>query len=235
LGRAQRLAASPEKSPSRSGRRPGSLDKCSTPRGITGKIARHRATALHLPVLVLNASRHHRKNRKVEDTTELDADSAQRLAASPEKSPMISLATAVRIFNGAQRLAASPEKSQFRSVAGRTRGRVLNASRHHRKNRALDLVRQNVPRDVLNASRHHRKNRPQQNLCVAFPQACSTPRGITGKIAVYGRRRSVGHPLCSTPRGITGKIAMNFKPKFDHHFSAQRLAASPEKSLPQAL
>jgi len=36
--------------------------------------------------------------------------------------------------------------------------------------------------------------------------------------------------VCSTPRGITGKIALSSGANFDHHASAQRLAASPEKS-----
>jgi len=36
---------------------------------------------------------------------------------------------------------------------------------------------------VLNASRHHRKNRPFGIETRSRPAVCSTPRGITGKIA----------------------------------------------------
>ncbi len=59
----------------------------------------------------------------------------------------------------AQRLAASPEKSRFNAV--RLAYQVL----------------------VLNASRHHRKNRAQTPKFKTPEQLCSTPRGITGKIA----------------------------------------------------
>jgi len=36
---------------------------------------------------------------------------------------------------------------------------------------------------VLNASRHHRKNRKNDLQHPAIADMCSTPRGITGKIA----------------------------------------------------
>jgi len=84
---------------------------------------------------------------------------------------------------------------------------VLNASRHHRKNRLLQVMsdeagtmcstprgitgkiaRLDVIEDgnmarVLNASRHHRKNRVNVAQKLIYPFTCSTPRGITGKIA----------------------------------------------------
>jgi len=84
---------------------------------------------------------------------------------------------------------------------------VLNASRHHRKNRtfwlealvfvykcstprgitgkiALLFVQCDYLSPVLNASRHHRKNRHQDAMQQAEYTRCSTPRGITGKIAL---------------------------------------------------
>jgi hypothetical protein len=59
---------------------------------------------------------------------------------------------------------------------------------------------------ALNASRHHRKNRSLDPLHGSSIVSCSTPRGITGKIAVY--------PLVAYTTAIC----------------AQRLAASQEKS-----
>jgi len=59
---------------------------------------------------------------------------------------------------------------------------------------------------VLNASRHHRKNRSCANVETTSAIKCSTPRGITGKIAVF-----LALFVFPVPR-------------------AQRLAASPEKS-----
>src|SRR5262245_5036624 len=83
----------------------------------------------------------------------------------------------------AQRLAASKHKSRrLRQEPDRGR-RVLNGSRHHRKNRALE--------------------------------------GLDHLI----------YPVCSTPRGITGKIAeTRISPRLGLN-CAQRLAASQEKSL----
>jgi len=106
---------------------------CSTPRGITGKIASERS-ARRSDDLVLNASRHHRKNRKLFHVYLRDGRSAQRLAASPEKSHV-------------------PFVPCFSRVC------VLNASRHHRKNRIPRSAIRIPIRPVLNASRHHRKNR----------------------------------------------------------------------------
>jgi len=108
---------------------------CSTPRGITGKIAGR--------VLGLDA---------------LDAR-AQRLAASPEKSLPI-FNDLVKTVESAQRLAASPEKSQLVPHLGAQGWPVLNASRHHRKNRSRPQSPNPSRTPVLNASRHHRKNRP---------------------------------------------------------------------------
>jgi len=132
---------------------------------------------------VLNASRHHRKNRYLDELDRHDArrcstprgitgkiafpaiaskkkiTSAQRLAASPEKSRDAAPAQ-YHSRRGAQRLAASPEKS--RSITSRS---------------------------------------------YPNPQGCSTPRGITGKIAQQKWLGIQPRRLCSTPRGITGKIA----------------------------
>ena len=108
---------------------------CSTPRGITGKIAlsascdsRHSACAQRLAasqeksprtlttpmrrIAVLNASRHHRKNRRHAcDFSRRFVIRAQRLAASQEKSPTGSDCCLESLLAGAQRLAASQEKS----------------------------------------------------------------------------------------------------------------------------
>jgi len=62
---------------------------------------------------------------------------------------------------------------------------------------------------VLNASRHHRKNRASGFLGSGSASPCSTPRGITGKIASLTDFSRVLTDKCSTPRGITGKIARN--------------------------
>src|SRR5262249_32308165 len=156
--RAQRLAASPEKSPARKpngkyassvlnasrhhrkNRHSGRLmsctsPECSTPRGITGKNAGN-SFGPHINLNVLDAPRPQRNNRSYLLRGEITpCRCAQRLAASPEKS-------------------LAP-----RTVISQPKSWVLNASRHHRKNRW----------PVLKA--------------VAFSAACSTPRGITGKIA----------------------------------------------------
>src|SRR6266542_4094670 len=178
---------------------------CSTPRGITGKIASH--------------------DPAIKDAEE----GAQRLAASPEKS-LSGIQDRRPIHVCAQRLAASPEKSRLSFNRLHYACPVLNASRHHRKNRATHR-------------NHHRFHGP----------ACSTPRGITGKIAQSRSsleshhrvlnasrhhrknrtRMSSGMTLvtsCSTPRGITGKIARSRTRRKLRLRCAQRLAASPEKS-----
>ena len=160
------------------------------------------------------------------------------------------------------------------------RWRVLNASRHHRKNRLDNQRICGDSRIVLNASRHHRKNRlatlsrlardrhGAQRLaasqeksqiverCISDSRCtCSTPRGITGKIACsistarYGSLKcstprgitgKIARPACtacgissscSTPRGITGKIASKPSRSAARRLGAQRLAASQEKSL----
>src|SRR5215475_556724 len=109
-------------------------------------------------------------------------------------------------MSGAQRLAASQEKSPDPVFAKKSLCVVLNASRHHRKNRGRHKRFQYRARGaqrlaasqekslgvvgaitlfsiVLNASRHHRKNRRRNIWLVTKSPACSTPRGITGKIA----------------------------------------------------
>src|SRR5262245_44101456 len=83
---------------------------------------------------------------------------------------------------------------------------VLNASRHHRKKRTAIHRSATAYHPVLNASRHHRKNRLQ----VMSDEA--------------------GTIMCSTPRGITGKIARRLPAAWVARPRAQRLAASPEKS-----
>ena len=110
---------------------------CSTPRGITGKIAgKLTSNILQLP-------------------------SAQRLAASQEKSHIDGLRWAF-YAQCAQRLAASQEKSRFRVYPLSAQGPL-----------------------VLNASRHHRKNRTDPSGTIDQGGMCSTPRGITGKIAAH--------------------------------------------------
>ena len=250
---AQRLAASQEKSRSNPGRSSISTG-CSTPRGITGKIAgvwrlkrfcqpcaqrlaasqekSHAATEPG-PSLqrVLNASRHHRKNRDRPFLLfALGARRAQRLAASQEKSRS-AIRSAERAISSAQRLAASQEKSPTRAERLRLRTAY-----------------------VLNASRHHRKNRKRNEVVIRLIWRCSTPRGITGKIAaLLSRAYSISSRaqrlaasqekslvqgvtnyschMCSTPRGITGKIALVRQAPSVDDTSAQRLAASQEKSL----
>jgi len=157
---------------------------------------------------VLNASRHHRKNRDLPKDRARTSRSAQRLAASPEKSQLAKIATSSRIacstprgITGkiapahtlassqtvcAQRLAASPEKSLKRADRRRARlFKVLYASRHHRKNRTRAISFKTRRSIVLNASRHHRKNRVAFCIVTLSFFECSTPRGITGKIACF--------------------------------------------------
>ncbi len=155
---AQRLAASPEKSQGR--RYDGTrCRQCSTPRGITGKIADD---------LIGDCGENLQRCSTPRGITGKIAvplsrwtyswKSAQRLAASPEKSrsgPCSAECPARR----AQRLAASPEKSPTAESLRSVSAGVLNASRHHRKNRCLRASKKCRPSTVLNASRHHRKNR----------------------------------------------------------------------------
>ena len=202
---AQRLAASQEKSQARRSDVKISMTECSTPRGITGKIAM-------LASVLLKSSRECSTPRGI---TGKIADVARRQFDRQCR---------------AQRLAASQEKSLSHTSKTATESCVLNASRHHRKNRSVD--RRAFP----------------------LPRRCSTPRGITGKIALLPTPTSPPIVACSTPRGITGKIAdvtgltcvysvvLNAS---RHHrknrcyfpvtqnnilLSAQRLAASQEKS-----
>src|SRR5262249_26777792 len=123
-----------------------------------------------------------RKNRVVERA----AKGAKRMCSTPRgitgKIAGLPLRSKARVWS-AQRLAASQEKS------------LLMFSQFFF-----------VPL-VLNASRHHRKNRP-----------------IIRNTAIY---RST---LCSTPRGITGKIAFTLLALLLLLARAQRLAASQEKS-----
>src|SRR6266542_5159004 len=108
----------------------------------------------------------------------------------------------------AQRLAASPEKSQSVKRKAKVTASVLNASRHHRKNRCGHAAHTLLLLRVLNASRHHRKNRRPLLSTKRSVQACSTPRGSTGKIAGRCGATYYQRKACSTPRGITGKIAL---------------------------
>ena len=68
--------------------------------------------------------------------------------------------------------------------------------------------------------------------CHQSISSCSTPRGITGKIALWQRSDiAQSSAWCSTPRGITGKIAMSHgRARISLNPRAQRLAASQEKS-----
>jgi len=229
---------------------------------------------------VLNASRHHRKNRFF--------CFADGFAFPPKCSTPRGITGKIATLTnstdttpgGAQRLAASPEKSRFQPSRVRRKSPVLNASRHHRKNRATPRLPSTTAGEVLNASRHHRKNRarsrraripipkgaqrlaaspeksrsksgweynpdgcaqrlaasPEKSRIGEFVQSphavsCSTPRGITGKIAICLRVAPVKCSTCSTPRGITGKIAcLCGQEASSGPMGAQRLAASPEKS-----
>ena len=231
IGGAQRLAASQEKSLSCSslhrvhqrqcstprgitgkiaiefGERDSCAARCSTPRGITGKIARMKRLPSCQSSAVLNASRHHRKNRVLNSASQShDCDVLN--ASRHHRKNRLMIVCSERLCDGAQRLAASQEKSRIGAAIDRCSCCM-----------------------VLNASRHHRKNRP--TLRYQQPQGagkCSTPRGITGKIAaaivcgLTSRRRVLNAsrhhrknrtPIsrrqssaqCSTPRGITGKIA----------------------------
>ncbi len=108
--------------------------KCSTPRGITGKIAARPYVQQTALSLVLNASRHHRKNRQkfVTGLVIISPCSTPRgitgkIAVTRKNSPAPN--------SGAQRLAASPEKSPAYATKANVVNSVLNASRHHRKNR----------------------------------------------------------------------------------------------------
>jgi len=85
-------------------------------------------------IKVLNASRHHRKNR-----------------SCPHASVITnSLCSTPRGITG-----KIAESKQVQSELKK----VLNASRHHRKNRNVILLLLDHNDYVLNASRHHRKNR----------------------------------------------------------------------------
>src|SRR5262245_50298398 len=86
---------------------------------------------------------------------------------------------------------------------------VLNASRHHRKNRGkrLPLIQSDKGAQRLAASQ---EKSPMASLLNEGGVKCSTPRGITGKIAPACFARKSVPPTCSTPRGITGKIALGY-------------------------
>ena len=181
---------------------------------------------------MLNASRHHRKNRGNTARTRHNLPRAQRLAASQEKSHGGTSGT-TSCSSGAQRLAASQEKSPHakqRRLSFSMSAQRLAASQE--KSQSLFGRHQLRTQQVLNASRHHRKNRTRGESCSAT-MTCSTPRGITGKIASAGLFDKIGmssaqrlaasqekshaqiifrfhlrvQARCSTPRGITGKIA----------------------------
>ncbi len=226
--RAQRLAASPEKSLNQ-GLLLNPIIGCSTPRGITGKIARAPATPMSTSIcaqrlaaspekshtdeqwndacdFVLNASRHHRKNRPIKNAEEAASEVCStprgitgKIAPSQER-PLMA-------YPRAQRLAASPEKSLLRERRNDERHQVLNASRHHRKNRCFSCA-----------------------VCVPC-SACSTPRGITGKIALP-QRGCVGviSGVLNASRHHRKNRCLQAKLRVRLLNRAQRLAASPEKS-----
>ena len=226
---------------------------CSTPRGITGKIARHQGRIAAQPK-VLNASRHHRKNRQEEEALNLSAFAqvlnasrhhrknrvrstrcayrgrcAQRLAASQEKSPL-ERATKEYFTERAQRLAASQEKSHFSS--GCEFRHCCCAQRLAASQEKSHLSKSSMTAFpfVLNASRHHRKNREAAIDEWLREAKCSTPRGITGKIA-----RERGEVFFSTRSAQRLAASQEKSRKATWHWnrgisSAQRLAASQEKS-----
>src|SRR5262245_24531753 len=174
---AQRLAASQEKSLSKDFIE-GIINRCSTPRGITGKIAnsslapsatagcaqrlaasqeksRHRRRTQAIESAVLNASRHHRKNRERHQCLHGISSECSTPRGITGKIAFSQSSQNVSSSTCAQRLAASQEKSHRR--CGATQYCLL----------------------VLNASRHHRKNRLSMSRTFTNRRACSTPRGIT--------------------------------------------------------
>ena len=134
----------------------GAVSACSTPRGITGKIALS-AYVHDAATRVLNASRHHRKNRMPSTQHNEFLRSAQRLAASQEKSHLGIGYPVIRVLM------------------------VLNASRHHRKNRRR--LNRSRPLPVCAQRLAASQEKSPAELGHVAPSMCSTPRGITGKIA----------------------------------------------------
>src|SRR5262245_52603945 len=201
---AQRLAASQEKSPgtlSKLAKRPTSAQRLAASQEKSRLHARLRP----LSPAVLNASRHHRKNRARDGRDRLRA--AEVLNASPNHRKTGHQPR----WNDECRFECSPPrgitgKIAVESLLATERCLVLNASRHHRKNRWKDNHRGDASCPVLNASRHHRKNRITERWRYTLKAQCSTPRGITGKIAANTAASSRSQVACSTPRGITGKI-----------------------------
>ena len=204
---------------------------CSTPRGITGKIACHGRRADRTPAEVLNASRHHRKNRGV---TAYSSKPRSHWCSTPRgitgkiaRLPTVDLDANL----GAQRLAASQEKSRERAETRRADTERCSTPRGI-TGKIADVASANGRNaHVLNASRHHRKNRISADSEGFESQTgCSTPRGITGKIARGSLQGFGSDAQCSTPRGITGKIARRVMSCHRRACRAQRLAASQEKS-----
>ncbi len=215
--RAQRLAASPEKSPVARMAESSQKETCSTPRGITGKIAPYVPEEEKRRPEVLNASRHHRKNR-----FGLGIRPAVHVECSTPRGITGKIAVVQHVLIFLQRGECSTPRGITGKIARARRrevhrdGEVLNASRHHRKNRTISPHSIPIGRTVLNASRHHRKNRTcVRSATRSTSRMCSTPRGITGKIAVGGIFAiKLTDRKCSTPRGITGKIAIFKRPSY---------------------
>src|SRR6266508_5650537 len=228
---AQRLAASPEKSPRhRLNQRILII--------VLNASQHHRKNRTPEKIivdcchLVLNASRHHRKNRWNDDRKHPTLRGcAQRLAASPEKSPSVAIWSHFAA-SGAQRLAASPEKSLARSSttpASRAGAQRLAASPE--KSPACAASDRRARSRAQRRAASPEKSPVPAGAKFTVTVRCSTPRGITGKIARSRHTRSQSVERCSTPRGITGKIAPAFDRQQDQQAGcAQRLAASPEKS-----
>ena len=207
---AQRLAASQEKSPCDLSIDIGFRDRCSTPRGITGKIA---------VFCVIDRP-------------------PGRLCSTP-RGITGKIAPTPSAYRSTRLIPCSTPRGITGKIASRRRHTVddfdcvLNASRHHRKNRLFrccdgcHLVRCSTPRGItgkiaLNVQNHRsnvslraqrlaasqEKSRGLASVMPMLSRWCSTPRGITGKIALRcGHVPQDATSVCSTPRGITGKIA----------------------------
>ena len=183
---------------------------CSTPRGITGKIANRQVGLL---ILIGLCSTPRGITGKIacltSDCVPTHGSCAQRLAASQEKSlTRLVRATDLRpsVLNASRH--HRKNRTDFTVPDCSTTCRVLNASRHHRKNRNRPLAHSRcLPKSAQRLAASQEKSLEQCLMSYLRHRLCSTPRGITGKIAKLGSGESTYPGQCSTPRGITGKIA----------------------------
>ncbi len=79
---------------------------------------------------------------------------------------------------------------------------------------------------MLNACRRHGENRVRVSVDIGTRLKCSTPVGVTVKIAVPGQANDTKAALCSTPVGVTVKIALYGAAALALVEGAQRLSAS---------